>query len=233
MIIPIPTYGTHFVMTSTPSLLTPSTAHQSPCALDSTCERTIHQYYYRTIHSNSLFFHRTWRHNHINIPNTSVDRMTIYCSLSKIKETLPLYRALLRHKVNSDVCVVGIMGRVSTSSSLPQSFSTCVNDSKSVFPWRHDSSLPERVLERNDLSGPFNPTARDPKFLRKIIAARELNIPIWDALPIPLHKNSWEVTLADNFAVAFSFATEELFRSILQGMMNDCSIISSILYVQY
>jgi hypothetical protein len=125
------------------------------------------------------------------------------------------------------------MGRVSTSSSLPQSFSTCVNDSKSVFPWRHDSSLPERVLERNDLSGPFNPTARDPKFLRKIIAARELNIPIWDALPIPLHKNSWEVTLADNFAVAFSFATEELFRSILQGMMNDCSIISSILYVQY
>lgn len=155
--------------------------------------------------------------------------MTIYCSLSKIKETLPLSRALLRHKVNSDICVVGIRGRVSTSSSLPRSLSTCVNDSKSGFPWRHDSSLPERVLERNDLSGPFNPTARDPQFLRKIIAARELNIPIWDALPIPLHKNSWEVTLADNFAVAFAFAMEELFRSIFQGMVKDCSISVSFI----
>jgi hypothetical protein len=137
--------------------------------------------------------------------------MTSYCSLSKIKVTIPLSRALLRHKVYS---ITKRDCRIS-----PQSFSTLLNDNKVEFPWRHDSSLPERVLECNDLSGPSNPTTRDPQFLRKIIAARELNIPIWDALPIPLHKNSWEVTLADNFAVAFSFAMEELFRSIFRGTM--------------
>lgn len=116
--------------------------------------------------------------------------------------------------------------------------STFVDTNRSIFPWRHNSSLPERILERNDLSGSFNPTARDPKFLRKIIAARELNIPIWDALPIPLHRNDWEVTLANNFASAFTFAMEELFRSVFRGMIPvpmsiQFCVLNLIIYCTY
>lgn len=73
--------------------------------------------------------------------------------------------------------------------------------------------LPDRVLEHNDFSGAFNPTTRDPPILRKLIAARELNIPVWNVMPIPFHKHEWEMDLADNFAVAFEFAMEELLRS--------------------
>ena len=73
------------------------------------------------------------------------------------------------------------------------------------FPWRHDSMLPARVLEHNDYSGSFNPTTRDPPILRKLIAARELNIPVWT---FPFYKRQWESELATNFAVAFEFAVE-------------------------
>jgi len=76
--------------------------------------------------------------------------------------------------------------------------------------------LPDRVLQHNDFSGPFNPTTRDPPILRKLIAARELNIPFWDVMPIPFHKHEWEMDLANNFAVAFEFAMEELLRSLFQ-----------------
>lgn len=78
--------------------------------------------------------------------------------------------------------------------------------------------LPERVLEHNDFSGAFNPTARDPPILRKFIAARELNISAWDVLPVPFQKHEWEVELANNFAVAFEFAMAELLRSTFGGM---------------
>lgn len=87
-----------------------------------------------------------------------------------------------------------------------------------VFPWRHDASLPDRVLQHNDFSGAFNPTARDPPILRKLIAARELNISAWDVLPIPFYKHDWEIQLALNFAVAFEFAIGELLGTVFQGM---------------
>ena len=79
--------------------------------------------------------------------------------------------------------------------------------------------LPERVLEHNDYSGAYNPTARDPPAFRKLIAARELNIPVLDVLPIPFYKHEWEINLANNFAVAFEFAMEELWRSVFRGKL--------------
>lgn len=87
--------------------------------------------------------------------------------------------------------------------------------------------LPDRVLEHNDFSGTFNPTTRDPQILRKLIAARELNISAWDVIPVPFHKHEWEIDLANNFAVAFAFAMEELFRSIFQVLVkNEHGVVS-------
>ena len=101
-----------------------------------------------------------------------------------------------------------------------------------VFPWRHDASLPDRVLQHNDFSGAFNPTARDPPILRKLIAARELNISAWDVLPIPFYKHDWEIQLALNFAVAFEFAIGELLGTVFRGM---CYYISYLFchYMMY
>lgn len=76
--------------------------------------------------------------------------------------------------------------------------------------------LPTRVLEHNDFSGAYNPTTRDPPILRKLIAARELNISAWNVLPVPFHKHEWEIDLANNFAVAFEFAMAELLRTLFQ-----------------
>jgi len=88
--------------------------------------------------------------------------------------------------------------------------------------------LPDRVLERNDYSGAFNPTTRDPPILRKLIAARELNIPAWDVMPIPFYKHEWEADLSNNFAVAFEFAMEELLRTLFRvPVKNENGIISN------
>ena len=65
--------------------------------------------------------------------------------------------------------------------------------------------------------GTYNPTARDPPIFRKLIAARELNIPICDVVPIPFVKHEWELDLVNNFAVAFEFAIAELVRSLFRG----------------
>ncbi|KAL7539270.1 hypothetical protein ACHAWF_006360 [Thalassiosira exigua] len=101
-------------------------------------------------------------------------------------------------------------------TSRPRASSTAAIDDELFFPWRHSSMLPDRILERNDYSGAFNPTARDPPILRKLIAARELNIPVCNVLPIPFYKHEWEVDLANGFAVAFEFAMIELLRSIFR-----------------
>jgi hypothetical protein len=116
------------------------------------------------------------------------------------------------------------------ASALPAARASCTaaQTSKSVFPWRHDSILPDRVLERNDYSGTFNPTAGDPPILRKLIAAQELNIPVWNVIPIPFYKHEWEVTLANNFAVAFQFAVGELLSSLFRG--KSCAIIPTAFY---
>ena len=67
--------------------------------------------------------------------------------------------------------------------------------------------------------GTYNPTARDPPILRKLIAARELNVPLWDVVPIyPFQKYQWELDMVNNMAVAFEFAIAELVRSLFRGM---------------
>jgi len=76
--------------------------------------------------------------------------------------------------------------------------------------------LPERVLQHNEYSGAFNPTNRDPPIIRKLIAARELNISAWDVMPIPFYKHEWETELTTNFAVAFEFAMAELLRTVFR-----------------
>lgn len=95
--------------------------------------------------------------------------------------------------------------------------STTASSSAQILPWRHDPSLPERILQHNDYSGAFNPTARDPSILRKFIAARELNISAWDVLPIPFYKHEWESDLATGFAIAFEFAVGELLGTLFRG----------------
>lgn len=95
--------------------------------------------------------------------------------------------------------------------------STTESTTSQILPWRHDPSLPERILQHNDYSGAFNPTARDPPILRKLIAARELNISAWEVLPIPFYKHGWESDLEIGFAVAFEFAVGELFGTLFRG----------------
>mmetsp|Transcript_31935 Transcript_31935/g.68965 ORF Transcript_31935/g.68965 Transcript_31935/m.68965 type:complete len:437 (-) Transcript_31935:126-1436(-) len=96
-----------------------------------------------------------------------------------------------------------------------------------LFPWRHAPTLPDRVLAHNDYSGQFNPTTRDPYILRKLIAARELNVSAWNVLPIPFYRHEWECDLANGFAVGFGFAVEELWRSLFRvPVKNENGIIS-------
>lgn len=65
------------------------------------------------------------------------------------------------------------------------------------FPWHHSPSLPDRILNKDDLSGmPNNMRAR---FVRRMIAGRELNLTIWDILPLGFERE-WEEELAGNFA---------------------------------
>ena len=89
-----------------------------------------------------------------------------------------------------------------------------------------------KVLAHDDFSGAFNPTARDPPILRKLIAARELNIPLCNIVPVPFHKHEWEVNLATtNFAIAFEFALEELLNSLFRGMCETFHLLISLDFV--
>jgi hypothetical protein len=83
------------------------------------------------------------------------------------------------------------------------------------FPWRHESTLPARLLARDDLSGmPNNFRAR---FVRRLVSCKELNLSPWYAIPIPLFARDWEVDLANNFKIAFGLALGELLRSVYRG----------------
>eukprot|EP01083_Nonionella_stella_P200250 733545_1 len=102
------------------------------------------------------------------------------------------------------------------------------NDNEIVsFPWRHDSLPPDRILEHEDFSGQYNPTKIDPPILRKLIAARELNIPLSQIIPVPFHTHEWESDLAINMAVGFEFAIAELLQSLFKvPVKNDNGIVS-------
>ena len=113
-------------------------------------------------------------------------------------------------------------------SSLRALSSTATFTHGQVLPWRHDSAPPERVLQHNDYSGAYNPTARDPPILRKLIAARELNISAWDVLPIPFCYHDWEFDLVTGFAVAFEFAVGELMGTLFQASVTNVDSVVTI-----
>ena len=97
-----------------------------------------------------------------------------------------------------------------------QSTSTAV-----IFPWRHSATPPTRLLQNNDLSGmPQNFRAR---FVRRLIASKELNLSAWQALPslLPfLEQRPWEEELAGNFSVAFGLAIKELMETLFPDSSN-------------
>eukprot|EP00984_Skeletonema_dohrnii_P034351 scaffold33535_cov134-Skeletonema_dohrnii-CCMP3373.AAC.1 len=132
-----------------------------------------------------------------------------------------LRQQLGRTASSAQLCRQKLHARTVGSSMQVALSSTTTSTSAQILPWRHDPSLPERVLQHNDYSGAFNPTARDPPILRKLIAARELNISAWDVLPIPFYKHEWESDLATGFAVAFEFAVGELLGTLFRVSVND------------
>jgi hypothetical protein len=75
--------------------------------------------------------------------------------------------------------------------------SSTASVAEDYFPWRHKSNLPSRIADKDDLSAmPNNFRAR---FVRRMIAGRELNLSFWDILPLGFERG-WEEELASNFA---------------------------------
>ncbi len=61
------------------------------------------------------------------------------------------------------------------------------------------------------------------KFVRKLIAIREMNLSFWDALPIlpallPGYRHEWERELSTNFGIAFRLALEELLCTLFSNL---------------
>lgn len=66
------------------------------------------------------------------------------------------------------------------------------------------------------------------KFVRKLIAIREMNLSFWDALPIlpmvlPGYRHEWERELSTNFEIAFRLALEELLCTLFSDNGSDGS----------
>ncbi|KAL3789327.1 hypothetical protein ACHAWO_000357 [Cyclotella atomus] len=100
----------------------------------------------------------------------------------------------------------------------PRSFTSSTNSSDYYFPWRHSPNLPLRIAEKDDLSGmPNNFRAR---FVRRMIAGRELNLSLWDVLPLGFERG-WEEELAGNFATAYGMALCELLKSVFGVPVNN------------
>jgi len=80
------------------------------------------------------------------------------------------------------------------------------------FPWRHEADPPARVEAKDDLSG--MPNNFRSRFVRRLVACRELNLTPLDAISIPFYSRQWEVELANNFKGAFELALQELLKSV-------------------
>ena len=95
------------------------------------------------------------------------------------------------------------------------------------FPWRHESELPTRLLEKDDFSG--GPNNFRKRLFRRLLSCRDLNLSTFEAIPIPFLARGWEQELANNFLMAFKLALEELLFSIYRGsvpVINDKGAIS-------
>jgi len=88
------------------------------------------------------------------------------------------------------------------------------------FPWRHSTTLPERILQKDDLS--HMPNNFQARFVRRLVACKELNMtPFWNAIPLPFGwEHEWEGELANNFATAYGLALEELLGSVFGGKVK-------------
>lgn len=82
---------------------------------------------------------------------------------------------------------------------------------REVLPWRHESYPLLRIEEKNDYS--YMPNNFRSRFVRRLVACRELNLSPLQAIPIPFFAQSWESTLANNFKTAFELALIELLTS--------------------
>ena len=86
--------------------------------------------------------------------------------------------------------------RCSSSDTTDSDESHSTKQPNDYFPWSHTPHLPRRFEEKDDLSGmPNNLRAR---FVRRMIAGRELNLGFWDIVPLPFERE-WEAELASNF----------------------------------
>ena len=82
---------------------------------------------------------------------------------------------------------------------------------REVLPWRHESYPLLRIEEKNDYSN--MPNNFRSRFVRRLVACRELNLSPLQAIPIPFFALNWESTLANNFKTAFELALIELLTS--------------------
>ena len=86
------------------------------------------------------------------------------------------------------------------------------------FPWRHEPEPPARIAEMDDFSGmPNNARAR---FVRRLVACRELGLTTWEGVSLPFFTHQWEDDLAGNFKIAFGLAIEELMKRTFRGAVK-------------
>ena len=84
------------------------------------------------------------------------------------------------------------------------------------FPWRNESSLPQRLLDQDDYIG--MPNNFRACFLRRLIACQELSLHPVNAMSLPFgYVQEWEEELADNFSNAFELGLEELLNGVFRG----------------
>src|SRR5210317_861047 len=175
-----------------------------------------------------------------------MSRHHLMASLKLNSSSSPRRGALVASSSSSSLCVSTPLSLSSTLSSASSCYcyhrnqstsspkkdnnnnqtssSSSLSSSSVHFPWRHSATPLPRIQNNDDYSGaPNNVRA---KFVRKLIAIREMNLSFWDALPIlpmvlPGYRHEWERELSTNFGIAFRLALEELFRTLFSNNGSD------------
>src|SRR5210317_1345394 len=157
---------------------------------------------------------------------TMMSRRHLMASLKLNSSSSPRRGALVASS-SSSLCVSTPLSLSSPLSSASSCYhhhrnqSTSSSSSSVHFPWRHSATPLPRIQNNDDYSGmPKNVRA---KFVRKLIAIREMNLSFWDALPIlpallPGYRHEWERELSTNFEIAFRLALEELLCTLFSNL---------------
>ena len=166
-----------------------------------------------------------------------MSRRHLMSSLKLNSSSSPRRGALVASSSSSSLCVSTPLSLSSTLSSASSCYcyhrnqstsspkdnnsnQTSTSSSSVHFPWRHSATPLPRIQNNDDYSGmPNNVRA---KFVRKLIAIREMNLSFWDALPIlpmvlPGYRHEWERELSTNFGIAFRLALEELLCTLFSN----------------